>query len=71
MLSGAELNQLLMPAKSGAAFCTAATANVAAWSAASSPLRQGMAVLVRQAATTAAVAARKRIVMASSIIRRG
>jgi hypothetical protein len=71
MLSGAELNQLLMPAKLGAAFCAAATANGAAWSAASSPLRQGMAVLVRQAATTAAVAARKRIVMASSIIGRG
>ncbi len=71
MLSGAELNQFLMPAKLGAAFCMSATANGAAWSRATSPLRQGIAVLVRQAATTEAVAARERIVMANSTIGRG
>src|SRR5450631_3153399 len=42
MLSGAELNQLPMPVKFGAAVCSAAVANGAV-----SPPMQGMALLVR------------------------
>src|SRR5882762_10459651 len=71
MLSGAELNQVLMPAKFGAVPCTAATANGAVWSRVTSPPMQGKAVLVRQVAMTEAAAASDRIVIGNSIVKQG
>jgi hypothetical protein len=71
MLSGAELNQVLMPAKFGAVPCTAATANGAVWSRVTSPPMQGKAVLVRQVAMTEVAAASDRIVMGNSIVKQG
>src|SRR5437879_9259165 len=63
MLSGAELNQLLMPVKFGAVPCAAATANGAVWSRAASPLTPGEAAPIRQRAIAEAHVAKDRIVM--------
>src|SRR5258708_7691083 len=71
MLSGAELNQLLMPAKSGAVPCAAATLNGAAWSRAIWPAMPELAAPTRHNAMTEAEEARKRIVMEVSLGRDG
>src|SRR5882762_10201977 len=63
MLSGAELNQLLMPAKFGAVPCAAATANGAVWPRAAPPLTPDRAAPTRQRAITEADVASERIVM--------
>ena len=62
MLSGAELNQLLMPAKFGAVLCSAATV-IGAMSRAASPEIPVVAAAVRQSATMEAEAANIRGVM--------
>src|ERR1039458_1626256 len=61
MLSGAELNQLLMPAKFGAVLCRAAIATGAV-----SPEMPGLAVAIRQSAAMQAEVASDRGVMGVS-----
>jgi hypothetical protein len=63
MLSGAELNQLLMPTKFGAVPCKAATSNGAVGSRAISPPTPAPTAPIRQSAMMDADVASGRIII--------
>src|ERR1700730_8526535 len=68
ILSGAELNQLLMPAKLGAVRCASATASGAARLRAVSPAMPAPGAPIRHSAIVEAEAASDRIVMRGAIL---